>query len=79
MEKVIGIGRNILKGKQVNKDVRLIVFPGTQAIYLEAIKRGIKDFAVKENKSLIDVDKNKLNLDGIIEVDTYKKCLEQIL
>ena len=30
----------ILKGKRVHKDVRLIVFPGTQAIYLEAIKRG---------------------------------------
>ena len=34
------IAANILKGKQVHKDVRLIVFPGTQAIYLEAIKRG---------------------------------------
>ena len=34
------IAAGILKGKQVHKDVRLIVFPGTQAIYLEAIKRG---------------------------------------
>ncbi len=34
------IAANILKGRQVHKDVRLIVFPGTQAIYLEAIKRG---------------------------------------
>ena len=34
------IAASILKGKQVHKDVRLIVFPGTQAIYLEAIKRG---------------------------------------
>ena len=34
------IAADILKGRQVNKNVRLIVFPGTQAIYLEAIKRG---------------------------------------
>ena len=34
------IAASILKGRQVHKDVRLIVFPGTQAIYLEAIKRG---------------------------------------
>lgn len=30
----------ILKGRKVHPDVRLIVFPGTQEIYLEAIKRG---------------------------------------
>ena len=34
------IAASILKGRQVHKDVRLIVFPGTQAIYLEAIKQG---------------------------------------
>lgn len=34
------IAASILKGRQVHKDVRLIVFPGTQKIYLEAIKRG---------------------------------------
>ena len=30
----------ILKGRKVHKDVRLIVFPATQQIYLEAIKMG---------------------------------------
>ncbi|MBQ3642063.1 3-isopropylmalate dehydratase large subunit [bacterium] len=30
----------ILKGRQVHKDVRLIVFPATQQIYLEALKAG---------------------------------------
>ncbi len=30
----------ILKGKKVHKDVRLIVFPATQQIYLEAIRAG---------------------------------------
>lgn len=30
----------ILKGRKVHPDVRLIVFPGTQEIYLEAMKKG---------------------------------------
>lgn len=30
----------VLKGKKVHKDVRLIVFPATQQIYLEAIRKG---------------------------------------
>jgi 3-isopropylmalate/(R)-2-methylmalate dehydratase large subunit len=30
----------ILKGRQVHKDVRLIVFPATQKIYLEALRAG---------------------------------------
>ena len=30
----------ILKGRQVNKNVRLIVFPATQQIYLEALRAG---------------------------------------
>lgn len=34
------VAAKILKGRKVNKDVRLIVFPGTREIYLEAMKRG---------------------------------------
>lgn len=34
------VAAKILKGNKVHDDVRLIVFPGTQEIYLEAIKRG---------------------------------------
>lgn len=34
------ITAEILKGKKVHPDVRLIVFPGTQKIYLEAIEKG---------------------------------------
>lgn len=44
----------------------------------EALKRGIKVYAVKENVSVLDITKDKLFLDGIIEVETYKKCLEII-
>ncbi len=85
---LIGVSKApLLRKEKVNGslsvgDLDFLVMPynslGSIPVF-EAVKRGIKVFAVKENKSLIDVDKNKLNLDGIIEVDTYKKCLEQIL
>ena len=35
------ITASILKGRKVKKGVRLLVFPGTQQIYLDAIKEGI--------------------------------------
>ncbi|MGL4572144.1 MAG: 3-isopropylmalate dehydratase large subunit [Clostridium sp.] len=35
------IARDILKDKKVKKGIRCIVFPGTQAIYLQAIEEGI--------------------------------------
>ncbi|MGL5416090.1 MAG: 3-isopropylmalate dehydratase large subunit [Clostridium sp.] len=35
------IARDILKGNKVHENVRCIVFPGTQKIYLDAIKEGI--------------------------------------
>ena len=34
------VASRILDGKKVHKNVRLIVFPGTQKIYLEAVERG---------------------------------------
>ena len=39
------IAADILRGRRVKKGVRVIVFPGTQAIYLQALKEGlIADF-----------------------------------
>ena len=35
------VARDILKGKKVKKGIRCIVIPGTQKIYLQAIKEGI--------------------------------------
>ena len=35
------VAAKILKGKKVKKGVRVIVFPGTQNIYLQALKEGI--------------------------------------
>ncbi|MGI5911690.1 MAG: 3-isopropylmalate dehydratase large subunit [Syntrophomonadaceae bacterium] len=34
------IAASLLKGKKVHPEIRLIVFPGTQQIYLEALRRG---------------------------------------
>jgi 3-isopropylmalate/(R)-2-methylmalate dehydratase large subunit len=38
---------SVLKGKKVSSGMRLIVIPGTQKIYLEAIKEGLVDIFVK--------------------------------
>lgn len=41
------IAAKVLKGKKIHKDVRCIIFPATQAIYLEAIKEGLIEIFVK--------------------------------
>lgn len=42
----------------------------------EALKRNIKVYAIKENKTLLDVTKENLHLNDIILVDSYETCLE---
>jgi 3-isopropylmalate/(R)-2-methylmalate dehydratase large subunit len=37
----------ILKGRKVHKDIRLIVIPGTQDIYLQAVKEGLAEIFVE--------------------------------
>ena len=34
------IAASLLKGKKVHPEIRLLVFPGTQQIYLDALRRG---------------------------------------
>jgi 3-isopropylmalate/(R)-2-methylmalate dehydratase large subunit len=41
------IAAKILKGKKVHPDVRCIILPGTQEIYLEAMKLGLMETFVK--------------------------------
>lgn len=41
------IAADILEGRKVHKDVRLLIFPGTQDIYLEAIEKGYVQTIVK--------------------------------
>ena len=42
-------------------------------------KRNIPIYAIKENSTILDVNKFNLKLDTIIEVDTYKTALDNIL
>lgn len=44
----------------------------------EAVKRGIKVFAVKENQSVLNVTKDALSLENVVEVESYEKCLELV-
>lgn len=46
------IAAEIMKGKKVNKNVRCIVFPGTQSIYLEAIEKGYISDLVKAGAAI---------------------------
>ncbi len=41
------VAAEILEGRKVDKNVRLIVFPGTQKIYLEAIEKGYIQTIIK--------------------------------
>ncbi|MBM3243666.1 MAG: 3-isopropylmalate dehydratase large subunit [Candidatus Omnitrophica bacterium] len=41
------IAANILKGRKVALGIKLIVFPGTQKIYLDAVKEGLAETFVK--------------------------------
>ena len=41
------IAAALLKGKKVAKGVKLIVFPATQKIYLQAVKEGLAEIFVK--------------------------------
>jgi len=41
------IAASILEGKKVHPDVRCIVIPGTQKIYLQAVKEGLVDIFVR--------------------------------
>lgn len=41
------IAASILKGKKVHPDVRTIIFPGTQQIYLEALRKGFIEIFIE--------------------------------
>ncbi len=41
------IAAKILKGKKVNSRVRCIIFPGTQNVYLQALKEGLVEIFIK--------------------------------
>lgn len=75
------ITADLTKGINV-KDLDYLVMPynslGSTPVF-EALKRGIKVYAVKENKTELDVTKEKLfPKSDIIEIETYDKLLQII-
>lgn len=62
-------------------DLEFLIMPynalGSTPVF-EAVKRGVKVYAVKENQSVLNVTKQTLKLDNVIEVDTYKECLKLV-
>lgn len=46
------IAAEILRGKKVHPEVRLIVFPGTQEIYLEALRKGIIEVFIESGAAV---------------------------
>jgi len=63
------------------QDLEFLVMPynalGSIPVF-EALKRGIKVYAVKENQAVLNITKQALKLDNVIEVDTYEECLKYI-
>jgi len=41
------VAAEVLKGRKIHRDVRLIIFPATQAIYLQAMKEGLIETFIK--------------------------------
>lgn len=81
----------ILEAKKINyasmhlciqaSNVDFLVMPynalGSTPVF-EAVKRGIRVFAIKENSSVLDVTAEALKLNGITIVNTYEECLKGI-
>lgn len=85
---LLGLSQAPLITKDLSKGINIsnldyLVMPynalGSVPVF-EALKNKIQVYAVKENNSQLDVTNDKLfkNID-IIEIDTYQKCLSQIL
>lgn len=62
-------------------DIKALVMPfnclGSIPVF-KALEKRIKVFAVEENKTVLDVTAQKLNLEGIIQVETYQQAMELI-
>lgn len=60
-------------------DLDFLVMPydalGSTPVF-EAIKKGIRVFAVKENKTVLNISKETLDLNNVIEIESYQECLE---
>ena len=43
------VAASILKGRKVHRDIRCIIFPATQKIYLQAVREGLAEIFVEAN------------------------------
>lgn len=75
------ITNDLSKGINIS-DIDFLIMPhnslGSTPVF-EALKQNIPIYAIKENSTELNVTKDNLKLGNIIEVDTYKKCLDLIL
>lgn len=46
------IAAEIFKGRKVHKDVRAIIFPGTQGVYLQALKEGLIEIFIESGAAV---------------------------
>ena len=61
------------------KDLKALLMPYNalgSSIVADAISKDIKVYAIKENTSVLNVTKDIISKNDIIEVNTYKECLE---
>ena len=42
------------------------------SVVLDALSQNIPVYAIKENSSVLNIDKNAIHLDGVIELETYE-------
>ena len=64
-----------------NKDLKALIMPYNalgSSIVLDAIENNIPVYAIKENNSILNIDKNVIKYQNIIEVLTYKECFEKL-
>lgn len=63
------------------KDIKALIMPYNtlgSSIVFNALKHNIPVYAVKENKTVLNITKEKLKNNDIIEVTTYKECLNML-
>lgn len=62
------------------KDIDALIMPHNclgSSIVFDSIKNNVNVYVIKENSTVLDVDKSKLNIqNGIIELKDYNECLE---
>ncbi len=64
-----------------NKNLKALVMPYNclgSSIVSDAVKNNIPVYAVKENNSILNIDKNVIQYQNIIEVLSYKECFEKL-